>query len=77
MATINLLPWRQERREQLKKEFLVISGGFAAIAAVVVFSWQLLLTNSIANQEARNQFLDQRIKELDLQVKEIGELRAE
>lgn len=77
MATINLLPWRQERREQLKKEFLVISAGFAALAAAIILSWQMLLSNSIANQESRNRYLEEKIRELDLQVKEIAELRAE
>jgi type IV pilus assembly protein PilN len=75
MATINLLPWRQERREQLQKEFLIILGGFAAVAAVIVLCWQVLLSASISNQQARNQMLEQRIKELDLQVKEISQLK--
>lgn len=77
MATINLLPWRQERREQLKKEFLIILGGFAFCAAGIVLCWQLLLSNSITTQEARNKFLEERIQELDLQVKEIAELKKQ
>lgn len=75
MATINLLPWRQERREQLKKEFLIILAGFAGFAAVIVLLWQLLLTTAISNQEGRNAFLTKNIQELDKQVKEIAVLR--
>lgn len=77
MATINLLPWRQERREELKKEFLVITGGFAAVAIMVVLGWQMILSNAIANQEARNGYLQDNIKELDAQVAEIAKLREE
>jgi type IV pilus assembly protein PilN len=77
MANINLLPWRQERREKLKKEFLIIFGAFAAVAVVVVLLWQLLLTTAIANQEKRNSYLTDRIKELDLQVAEIAALKKQ
>jgi type IV pilus assembly protein PilN len=77
MATINLLPWREERRQQLKKEFLIIFGGFAAVAVVAVLLWQLLLTTAIDNQEARNSFLSDRIRELDKQVAEIAALKRQ
>ncbi len=75
MATINLLPWRDERREELKKEFIAILVVVAVLAAGVVFAWQMLLSNNISEQNSRNQFLDSRIKELDSRVKEIEELR--
>ncbi len=57
MARINLLPWREERRQELKKEFLVILGGAAVFALVV-----LLLTNRvynawIDNQNGRNAYI--------------------
>ena len=77
MATINLLPWRQERRELLKKEFLMISGGFAVFAVMIVLGWQMVLSNAISYQEARNGYLEDNIKQLDLQVKEIAQLREE
>ncbi len=42
MATINLLPWRQERREQLKKEFLIILAGFVwALGQVLARKWSI------------------------------------
>lgn len=77
MASINLLPWRQERREELKKEFLVISAGFAVFAILIVFFWQLILSTSISNQQARNHYLEENIKDLDKQVQEIAQLREE
>ena len=75
MANINLLPWRDERREELKKEFLVILAGVGLFAAAIVLAWQAVLSSNIDNQNSRNQFLDSRISELSEQVKEIKALR--
>lgn len=75
MAKINLLPWREERRQELKKEFFIFSGGFALLAVVVVMAWQMYLSAEISNQQARNKFLQDNIAELDDQVKEIKDLQ--
>ena len=64
MATINLLPWREERREELKKEFLMILGAFGAVGAIIILVWQFLLSGDIEYQKDRNNFLQQRIKNL-------------
>lgn len=76
MARINLLPWREERRQELKKEFLVVLGGTVIFAFVL-----LLLTNRIygawiENQNNRNAYLQRNIDELNHQVAEIKELEA-
>lgn len=76
MANINLLPWREELREELKKEFLVILGGVAVLAVVIVMAWISAVDTSIANQTARNSFLQEKIDELSHQVKEIQELKS-
>lgn len=75
MATINLLPWRDERREELKQEFLIILVVVAVLAAGIIFLWQSTLSSNIDIQNERNQFLDVRINELDSQVKEIKALK--
>ena len=75
MATINLLPWREERREEQKKEYLIILASVAVLAVLIVLGWQTYLNASIANQTERNTLLQSRIKELDEQVKEIDELK--
>jgi type IV pilus assembly protein PilN len=76
MANINLLPWREERRQELKKEFLAVLGVtvffgiFAVVAANGVYNaW-------IDNQNGRNDYLKQNIQELNRQVAEIKELEA-
>lgn len=74
MATINLLPWREERRQELKKEFLVVLGGMVFIAVALIFGAHLLFQSAIEGQEGRNAYLAKNIKELESQVTEIREL---
>lgn len=75
MAKINLLPWREERREQLKKEYFTILGGVALLGVVVVVLWHSSISGAISSQESRNNFLTANIKQLDAQVAEIKELK--
>lgn len=77
MATINLLPWREERREELKKEFAIISAMVAGFAILIVFAWQAVLSGVVDQQESRNRFLQSRIDELNAQVKEIDALKQQ
>ena len=37
MTRINLLPWREERRQELKRQFFVILAGLAMIGAGCVY----------------------------------------
>ena len=41
MAKINLLPWREQRREQQRKEFLAVLGGVAAAGVTEVLAGHL------------------------------------
>lgn len=75
MANINLLPWREELRSELRKEFFVITGIIAAVAIVIIVIWQMVLNSAIDEQKGRNAFLSKNIAELNRQVKEISELR--
>ena len=77
MATINLLPWRDELREEQKKEFLTILVLFAIFAAAVIFGWQFILNGQIEYQQSRNAFLKQEIAKLDKEVQEIKELKKQ
>lgn len=75
MATINLRPWRAERRERLKREFINITGVFAIFAVLIWFGWNAVVNGMIKNQNGRNKMLDTEIKSLDLKVQEINELK--
>jgi type IV pilus assembly protein PilN len=74
MANINLLPWREERRQEQKQEFLVVLAGVAIIGAALVFLADAMVGGSISDQQSRNNYLQAQIKELSLQVNEIKEL---
>ena len=74
MARINLLPWRAERRKLRQKEFVTMLG-LAALAGVVL--WFLVNTyynNQISGQNDRNAYLQDQIKQVDTQIKQIEEL---
>ena len=75
MAQINLLPWREERRQELKKEFLAAVALVLALAAGLVLLADRVVNNQIDNQTSRNQYLTENIKELDKQVAEIRDLQ--
>ena len=75
MAQINLLPWRDERRAELKQEFLAILGAVAAVGIAIVFVVDLVFSAQIQNQKDRNGYLSRNIKELDKKVAEIRELQ--
>jgi type IV pilus assembly protein PilN len=75
MAQINLLPWREERRQDLKKDFLVTVGLVLALGVGLVLLADRVVDGQIANQNSRNQYLADNIKVLDEQVAEIRELQ--
>lgn len=77
MARINLLPWRDWRRERLKKEFFVILAGMALAGAAVVLAAMLVYGQAIGAQNERNAHLSRNIQDLEKQVAEIEKLQAQ
>ncbi|QSL90767.1 PilN domain-containing protein [Ectopseudomonas toyotomiensis] len=76
MARINLLPWREQLREERKQRFLVSLVGVLVVAAGVVFLGDQLLSGAIDQQNARNEFIRKEIAVLDARIKEISELKT-
>ncbi|AOE87850.1 type 4a pilus biogenesis protein PilN [Pseudomonas sp. TCU-HL1] len=76
MARINLLPWREQLREERKQRFLVALGAVLALGAGAVFLGDQYLNNAIENQQARNDFVRKEIAVLDARIKEISELKT-
>ena len=68
IARINLLPWRQRRRDRQRRAFFVQLGVVAASSACLVFLVALVLDGRIASQKARNDFLRSGLVELQLQA---------
>ena len=75
MTKINLLPWREERRQELKRQFIVILFGVALIGAGCVYLVEMAVQNKIENQRNRNNFIVSETKKLDEKIKEIEELK--
>lgn len=75
MAQINLLPWRDERRQEQKKEFLAIVGFVLALAVGLLLLGDRVVNSQIDNQKARNLYLSEQIVILDKQVAEIRDLQ--
>jgi type IV pilus assembly protein PilN len=74
---VNLLPHRAARRERQKRVFYALLGlSFFAGLALVALGW-VLLEGGIARQQARNDFIAARNRELDSQIREIATLRQE
>jgi len=76
MARINLLPWREQLREERKQQFLVSLAGVFVIACGVVFLGDQYLSAAIDTQNARNDFLKKEIATLDARIEEIKELKT-
>ncbi len=76
MARINLLPWREQLREERKQRFLVALGGVLVVSAGLVFLAGQYLNLAIEQQTARNEFVRKEIAVLDARIKEISELKA-
>lgn len=75
MSHINLLSWREEARERLKKEFLAKLGLSAVVGLFLAFLWVTLANAQLESQQERNQYLQTHISELDKKVAEINELK--
>jgi len=75
MAQINLLPWREERRQELKKEFLVTLALVAFLGGGLLLLADRVVNGQIDHQVARNTYITQNIRELDKKVAEISELK--
>ncbi|POD53852.1 PilN domain-containing protein [Pseudomonas viridiflava] len=76
MARINLLPWREELREERKKRFLTALVGVLVVSVGILFLIDRYVSNGIEHQMARNAFLQTQIAQLDIRIKEISDLKA-
>lgn len=75
MTDINLLPWRELKREQEKKIFITHLALGLTVAAVLVFLVNLYANHLIEAQTQRNRILETEIKTLEKQIQEIAEIK--
>lgn len=76
MAKINLLPWREERREQRKKEFIAISIGVAVLGIVLSAMVWMFYTKQLDEQNLANQTIVSANTELDEKLKALDGLQT-
>ena len=74
MARINLLPWRAERRKVREREFYIMLGMSALAGAAVFIAAMMWMNARLENQDERNTYLEQEIKEVEKRLDKIKEL---
>lgn len=79
MAKVNLLPWREELRQQKKKEFLSMLGLSALTTVLILGVVHLYIEGLKDYQGQRNKLLQDEIAKVDakiVEVKAIGEKKS-
>ena len=75
MAKINLLPWRDELREQRKKQFIAFCVGVVVLGIAAVFSGWMYFGHQLNDQEQANQLIVSTNQNLDTQLKALDGLQ--
>jgi len=75
ITAINLLPWREELRQEQKKQFGILTALMMFLAAAIVGLIHLQMVTKIDYQISRNSFMSGEISKLDEEIVEISELR--
>lgn len=74
MAHINLLPWREEKRQEQTRQFATITGLSLILTGAIIFVVHVTFNNQIDHQKNRNKLLNDEITQLDEALKQIEEL---
>lgn len=77
MIRINLLPHREEAKKAKREQFFVLVGLVAILGALIVFAGYTLISTTIDNQVAKNDFLKKEIAVLDKELDQIKRLKEQ
>jgi type IV pilus assembly protein PilN len=77
MIRINLLPHREQARQERQRQFVSLAIGLAVLGLATVGLGHVVMASRIENQEGRNTLLKTEITKLDEQIKEIDKLREQ
>ena len=77
MAHINLLPWREGRRAEHKKNYLTLLTVLALSAIGLMFAAGSVLEKMTDNQNYRNSFIEQQTSLLDQQIEKIKNIKKD
>ena len=75
MKGINLLPWREQLREEKKRQFLTILIGAVIIAALIMIFIHVSFAKMIHAQKSHNRYIQQEVSKLDRKIRTINELK--
>ena len=75
MRGVNLLPWRQERRQARQRTRLSLVGAIAVLALALVGTAWWWLDGGIEFQQMRNRFLEDEIAKAKRQSQEIDDIK--
>lgn len=76
MVKINLLPWREERRQQRQKDFVSLIGLVVALVLAIIAAVHMHIAGLMDFQNNRNQLLQSEIAILDKKIAEISDIEA-
>jgi len=74
MAHINLLPWREEQRQEQTRQFATVTVLSLVLTAALIFMVHVTFDNQIEHQKYRNKILQDEIATLDASLKQIDAL---
>ncbi len=77
MASINLMPWREEQRRLQKQNYMAILGLVAMLCMGLAWGVGEVINQQISNQNIRNQFIEREIKILDAQIEKIKSIKED
>lgn len=74
MAHINLLPWREEQRQEQTRQFATVTVLSMVLTGALIFLVHVTFNNQIDHQKYRNKMLQDEIQRLDESLKQIEAL---
>jgi type IV pilus assembly protein PilN len=74
---INLLPHREAARQRRKEAFFATLGAAALLGGLICGGVYVWYQAQISSQQSKNTFLQNEIKKLELQIKDVATLQAE
>ena len=74
MARINLLPWREEQRRDLQRQFMTKLLTICIIGVVAVFAVITVYDQKIKHQQIRNELVKSETRKLESKITRIDEL---
>ncbi|MFT5259098.1 MAG: type IV pilus assembly protein PilN [Saprospiraceae bacterium] len=77
MGSVNLLPWREERRYRRDKRLLGVSIIYWLVCAAIVILMLSSISGSVSSQNKRNQFLIGHNARLNVEIKDVEQLKED